>query len=293
MTTLSDVLRDDDLRTLASLQVLARTVVEGLSTGLHRSPNKGASVEFRQHRQYVPGDEIRRLDWKVYGKRDRLYIREYEEETSLRATLLVDVSGSMAYGAKHEYALRLAACLAYLMLQQGDSVGLVTFDTKVRKHLPPRSNPGHLRLLLDTLAGSKVGGETSLARVFHTLAPLFHRRGLLIVISDCFSEVADLAPALAELRHDHHEVIVLQLWDRSELDFPFKGWTRFESLEDTTQHRLVDPAHMRAAYLAKLATFREDLRKACHRHRVELAPLVTDQPYAEALARFISLRMPR
>lgn len=293
MPSIADVLSGDDLRTIASLQVLARTVVEGLSTGLHRSPNKGASVEFRQHRQYVPGDEIRRLDWKVYGKRDRFYIREYEEETSLRATLLVDVSGSMAYGAKHEYALRLAACLAYLMLQQGDSVGLATFDAKVRKHLPPRSNPGHLRLLLDALAGSAVGGETSLARVFHALAPLFHRRGLLIIISDCFAEVAELAPALAELRHDHHEVIVLQLWDRSELDFPFREWTRFESLEDPQSHRLVDPAQLRAAYLAKLAAYRDELRQACHRNRVELAPLVTDQPYAEALAKFLALRSRR
>jgi len=208
MGSLADLLFPGDLKKVANLQVLARSVVEGFCAGLHRSPHKGFSVEFKQHRQYVPGDDVRYLDWKVYGKSDRFFIREYEEETNLRAMLLIDGSGSMAYSggnadgmSKLDYAVRLGACLAYLMLKQQDSVGLVSFDTKIRRFIPSRSNPGHLQVIAEELAASRSGGETALSGVFREIVPKIHRRGLLIVLSDCFDNVPRLLKALTHFRH--------------------------------------------------------------------------------------------
>jgi uncharacterized protein (DUF58 family) len=277
--------------------VLARLVVEGFCTGLHRSPHKGFSVEFKQHRPYVHGDEIRHLDWRVFGRSDRFYIREFEEETNLRATMLLDASGSMAYGpegrSKLVYATRLAACLSYLMLQQQDSVGLVTFDTQVRRYIPPRAQTSHLQVLAEELQATQPGGETELADVFHDLVPRLHRRGLIIILSDCFGDVSGILSALAHLRHARHEILVFQIWDRDELEFPFRSWTRFDCLEVDGKKHLIDPNHLRAAYLENLERFRAELKQGCHRHRVDLVPLVTDQPYAEALAHYLTLRMRR
>ncbi len=298
MPHLTDFLSPRDLGKIGNLQIFARQVVEGFCSGLHRSPHKGFSVEFKQHRPYVPGDEIRHIDWRVFGRSDRFYIREYEEETNLRATLLLDRSGSMAYGregaiTKLEYATRLAACLSYLMLQQSDGVGLVTFDTEIRRYIPPRSRISHLRVLIDELQKSEPGGETELGSVFHDLVPKLHRRGLLVVLSDCFGDVTTLLQALAHFRHAHHEILVFQIWDRDELDFPFKQWTQFECLERAgTRHRL-DPALLREAYLANLVKFRDDLTRGCRRHKIDLVPFCTDAPYAEALSVYLSRRMAR
>ena len=291
----ADFLTPADLQKIANLQVLARLVVEGVCSGLHTSPHKGFSFEFREHRQYVQGDEIRRLDWKVFGKTDRLFIKEYEEETNLRATLLVDVSGSMSYAgagiSKAKYATQLAACLSYLLLRQADSVGLVTFDKKVRDYIPPRSRPSHLRVLLEALEKTQPGGETELAKVFHQLVPKIHRRGLLIVLSDCFGDVPELMKALAHFRHAHHEIIIFQIWDPDELNFPFQQWTRFDSLESDTDKKLVDPAQLRAVYLENLSRFRQALKEGCRRHRIDLVPVTTAQPYADALAQYLARRM--
>jgi len=289
------ILSPTDLRKIGNLQVLARQVVEGVCSGLHTSPHKGFSVEFRQHRQYVQGDETRRLDWKVFGKTDRLYIKEYEEETNLRATLLVDASGSMAYAgsgtSKYKYAIQLAACLSYLMLRQADSVGLVTFDKKVREYIPPRSRPSHLQVLLDTLQKTEIGGETELSKVFHQLVPKIHRRGLLIILSDCFGDVPELMKALAHFRHAHHEIIILQIWDPDELEFPFKQWVRFDSLESEADKRLIDPVQLRETYMENLTRFRKELKDGCSRHRIDLVPVTTDKPYAEVLANYLARRM--
>jgi uncharacterized protein (DUF58 family) len=244
----------------------------------------------------VPGDEIRRIDWRVFGRTDRFYIREYEEETNLRATILVDRSGSMAYGGrgghpkKWEYATRLAACLAYLMVHQADGVGLVTFDTKIRSYIPPRSRPSHLRVILDELQRGKPGGETALGDVFHDLVPKLHRRGLLIVLSDCFGDVTSFLKAMAHFRHARHEIIVLQIWDRDELEFPFKGWSQFECMEQAGVKHLLDPAALRQAYVENLERFREELLRGCRQHRIDLVPVVTDQPYANALAEYMKRR---
>jgi uncharacterized protein (DUF58 family) len=298
MSHVSDFLTPAELQKVANLQVVARLVVEGFFSGLHKSPHKGFSVEFAQHRQYVQGDEIRRLDWKVFGKTDRYYVREYEEETNLRATLLLDLSGSMSYAGagrapKADYAIRLAAALAYLMLQQRDSVGLVTFDTKIRRYIPPRSSVPHLRVLLDELQSAQPGGETALGGVFHDLVPRIQRRGLLIVLSDCFGDPKELLKALAHFRHARHEILIFQILDRDELDFPFTHWTRFESLETAGAHRMIDPAQFRAAYLDNLKKFQDELTKGCHRHRIDLVQMVTDQPYAEALAQYLTQRLAR
>ncbi|MCA9059967.1 MAG: DUF58 domain-containing protein, partial [Planctomycetaceae bacterium] len=186
----NEILAAEHIGRFANLQLLAKQVVEGFCTGLHRSPHKGFSVEFKEHHQYVPGDDIRTIDWKLFGKTDRLYIREYEEETNLRCTLLLDSSGSMAYCgsrsngiSKHDYAVRTAACLAYLMLQQQDSVGLVTFDTAVRRYIPPRARPKHLKAIISELQQQQPGEETELSDVFHEMVTRIHRRGLLIILS--------------------------------------------------------------------------------------------------------------
>jgi uncharacterized protein (DUF58 family) len=291
------ILSAGEVSRLSGLQLLAKQVVEGFSSGLHRSPHKGFSVEFREHRAYVPGDDIRTIDWKLYGKTDRLYIREYEEETNVRCTILLDCSGSMKYRgsragglSKHEYAVRSAACLAWLMLQQQDSVGLVTFDTRVRRYIPPRARPRHLKHLLSELSTQQPGDETNLADVFHQIASRIHRRGLVLVISDLFGDVDQLMKALAHFRHARHEVVIFQIWDDDELDFPFRQWTQFTSLEDANRRHLVDPGQLRAAYLQKLAEYREQLGRGCSRQRVSLVPLTTSQPCADALAAWLAIR---
>jgi uncharacterized protein (DUF58 family) len=300
MAHVSDFLTPSDLQRISNLQVFARQVVEGFTTGMHRSPHKGFSVEFKQHRQYVPGDEIRHIDWRVFARSDRYYIREYEEETNLRATIILDRSGSMEYGggqpgqvSKFEYATKLAACLSYLMLQQSDGVGLVTFDTEIRRYIPPRSRVSHLRMILNELENGKPGGETELGKVFHDLVPKLHRRGLLIIISDCFGEVSNFLKALAHFRHARHEILVFQIWHPDELAFQFKGWTQFECMERDGVKHLLDPAILRQAYLANLEKFRTDLTRGCRRHKVDLVPFTTDEPYAKALAAYLSRRLAR
>ena len=297
MAHVSDVLSSHDLGKFANLQVLAKQVMEGFYAGRHRSPHKGFSVEFKEHRSYVHGDDIRTIDWKLFGKTDRLYIREYEEETNLRCTILLDSSGSMSYSgtrsqgvSKHDYAVRTAACLAYMMLQQQDSVGLVTFDRRVRRYIPPRAQPKHLRAIIEELQHQKPAFETELGDVFHEMVAKIHRRGLLVIISDLFGDVNQLMKALAHFRHANHEVLIFQIWDPDELDFPFQQWTQFASLEDSARRHLVDPAQLRAAYLKKLDEFREQLTNGCNRHRITLVPMTTDQPYADSLAAFLALR---
>jgi uncharacterized protein (DUF58 family) len=297
MAHVSDVLSAGDIARFSNLQVLARSVVEGFCSGLHRSPHKGFSVEFKEHRSYVPGDDIRTIDWKLFGKTDRLYIREYEEETNLRCTILLDSSGSMKYSGsrsngstKHDYAVRTAACLAYLMLQQQDSVGLVTFDKKVRRYIPPRARPNHLQVIINELQAQKPEFETELGDVFHEMVAKMHRRGLVIIISDLFGDVDRLMKSLAQFRHANHEIMIFQIWDPDELDFPFRQWTQFASLESAANRHLVDPAQIRRAYLEKLAQYRDQLTKGCNRHRISLVPMTTDQPHADSLAAYLALR---
>ncbi len=296
MATLSDILQAEDITSLQHLQLFARTVVEGFTTGQHASPHKGFSVEFRQHRPYVQGDEIRRLDWKVFGRSDRFYIREYDEETNLRATIVLDASGSMGYRGqkgvrKFDYARKLAASLAYLLMSQQDAVGLITFDSKIREVIPCRTKITHLHLLLDTLVKTTPGKDTSLAPVMESLAQRLKRRGLVILISDFFDDPAELLRSVGVLRKKGHEVIALQLWDRDEIDFPFGSWARFENLEKDDDFLLLDPATIRLRYIEEQKKFAEQLKEGFRKHQVDYLSLCTDEPHSLALRNYLTLRM--
>ncbi len=298
MAKLSDLLPAEDLLQLSGLPLFARTVMEGFSTGLHASPNKGASVEFRQHRPYVQGDEIKRLDWKIFGRSDRFYIREYDEETNLRATLLLDASGSMNYQGskgvkKFEHARKLAAALAYVLTGQQDAVGLVTFDSKVREFIPCRTKTSHLHNVLETLLKTEPGAETSLAAVLQNLASRIKKRGLLMLMTDGFDDVGELLQAIGVLRKRGHEIIVFQIWDRDELEFPFSRWARFENLENFEDFQMLDPAAIRQRYLQALEQFRSALTEGLSKHQVDLVPIVTDEPLAHAVKSYLALRMRR
>lgn len=296
MATLSDILQAEDITSLQHLQLFARTVVEGFTTGQHASPHKGFSVEFRQHRPYVKGDEIRRLDWKVFGRSDRFYIREYDEETNLRATIVLDASGSMGYRGqkgvlKFDYARKLAASLAYLLMSQQDAVGLITFDSKVRSVVPCRTKITHLHLLLETMVKTDPGQDTSLAPVVESLAQRLKRRGLVILISDFFDDPAALLKAVGVLRKKGHEIIAIQLWDRDEIDFPFGSWARFENLENNDDFLLLDPSTIRLRYLEEQRRFTEQIKEGFRKHQVDHLSLVTDESHSLALRNYLSLRM--
>jgi uncharacterized protein (DUF58 family) len=296
VATLSDILQAEDITSLQTLQLFARTVVEGFTTGHHASPHKGFSVEFRQHRPYVQGDEIRRLDWKVFGRSDRFYIREYDEETNLRATIVLDASGSMNYRGgkgilKFDYARKLAASLAYLLMSQQDAVGLITFDSKVREVIPCRTKITHLHLLLEAMVQTTPGKDTSLAPVIESLAQRLKRRGLVILISDFFDDPAALLQSIGVLRKKGHEVIALQLWDRDEIDFPFGNWARFENLENDDDFLLLDPATIRQRYLEVQKNFAEQLKDGFRKHQVDYLSLPTDESHSAALRNYLALRM--
>jgi len=298
MAKTSDILHAEDIAPLQHLQLFARTVVEGFTTGLHASPHKGFSVEFRQHRPYVQGDEIKRLDWKIYGRSDRFYIREYDEETNLRATIVLDASGSMGYTGqggvnKFDYARKLAASLAYLLMSQQDAAGLITFDTKVREFIPNRTRITHLHHLLECMVKTVPGEETSLADVLESLAGRLKRRGLIILISDLFDDVPALLKAVGVLRKKGHELMAFQLFDRDEIDFPFSRWSRFENLEENEDFLMLDPPAIRQSYLKVLAEFRQSLTEGLRRHECDLVPMITDELHAIALKEYLALRMRR
>src|SRR3954451_20972577 len=262
------------LSRLKNLSLAAKQVVEGYFAGMHKSPHKGFSVEFAEHREYVPGVDPRHIDWRVFGRRDKIYVKQYEEETSLRCYLLLDKSASMDYKSDHvpmtklEYASYLAATLAYLVAFQHDAAGLYTFDTKVRERIQPRQGPGHLRLLMEKLEDNKAGGETTLADTFHNLAETIKRRALVVVLSDLFDDPEHLVAALKHFRHKKHEVLVLQVLDPAELTFPFDDVTRIEDME-SGREITSDPRAFRRAYLEELEKFLETVRAGCRSAQID------------------------
>jgi uncharacterized protein (DUF58 family) len=279
------------------LVLSARQLVEGFLTGIHKSPYKGFSIEFAEHRQYYPGDEIRHVDWRAYGKTDRYYIKEYEEETNLRAHLLVDASGSMAYkgasSSKFEYAQHLAASLAYLLLHQRDAVGLAIHDTRVRQLIKPKATSKQLLQVLHTLEQTQPGGETNLAPLWHQFAGRFTRRSLVIILSDCFDNVPDLLRALRHFRHQRHEVLLFHILAPEELDFPFKKWTQFRNLENAGQRLLVDPRRLRKEYQQNFERFCRELRDSARQAQVDYYLLRTDEPVERALGVYLTKRQRR
>ena len=276
------------------LTLVARGLVEGFLTGVHKSPYKGFSVEFAEHRQYYPGDKIRHIDWRAYGKTDRYYIKEYEEETNLRAYLLVDASGSMAYRGKHaskfQFAQYVGASLAYLMLHQRDAVGLVTHDTRLRQMIQPRANAKHLLRLINTLEQTQPGGETSLAPLWHDLVGQMKRRGLIVVLSDCFDQIGPLLRALRHFRHRRHEVLLFHILALEELEFPFSRMTQFRNLERNGHRILVDPGQLRKEYRRNFDAFCTQLREQARQMRIDYQMLRTDESVDLALGAYLAKR---
>jgi uncharacterized protein (DUF58 family) len=275
------------------MDLRARLVVEGFLAGLHRSPYKGFSVEFAEHRQYMPGDEIKRIDWRVYGKTDRFYIREYEEETNLRAHIILDASASMAYGTtgvtKLKYASFLAASLAYLLLHQKDSAGLVVFTDRVRRYIPARSSIGHLTVLLNELERLKPGGDTNLSVTFHELAERIHRRGLIIILSDLWDEPAAVLSALRHFRHRKHEVLVLHLVDPAEAALTFRAPTVLRDME-TGEQMTIDPCTTGAGYREAFRNHFARFERGCGEGMIDYHHITTDQPFDRALLAYLARR---
>ncbi|NQU43056.1 DUF58 domain-containing protein, partial [bacterium] len=264
---------------VANLQLIARTVVEGMISGRHKSPFRGFSVEFSEYRKYTQGDDLKHIDWKVLAKSDKIYVKEFEAETNLRAYMLLDVSGSMGYGSgknltKLEYASYCLACLAYLMIRQQDAVGLVAFDDEIRSFLAPRNSPQHLRNIVMILEDLKAGRQTNLSESFHRLAERIHRRGLILVFSDFLDDPERIAAGLAHFRHKRHEVVLFHLIDPEEEDFSFREYVEFEDLETGT--RL--PVHARltaGSYRQRFKEFLSDVKRRCAEINVEHVPLRT------------------
>ncbi|QOV87670.1 DUF58 domain-containing protein [Humisphaera borealis] len=290
---------------LNHLQLSARSVVEGTISGLHRSPVKGASVEFRQHRFYSPGDELRRLDWRVLGRTDRPYIKEYDEETNLRCLLMLDASGSMSYAGKgdgplkpredgsttgkFDYASRLLASLAYLMLGQTESVGIASFSSKIDHWLAPKAGIKQLSHLIDILERSTPRGPSNLGPALTEAADRLDRRALVIAVSDCFSPVVEIRKGLSRLQHDRHEAIVIQVLHQDEVHFPFKRWSRFRGMEGE-KSRLCEPAIVRKVYLDNFRRHRADLEQTCRAMGAEFYSFVTERSLIESVTTLLRRR---
>jgi len=287
-------LHPEAIKRIARLDLRARHVVEGFLAGMHRSPYFGRSVEFRQHRQYSAGDDIRYIDWKVWGKQDRFYVKQFEEETNLRSTLLVDVSESMHYGSgamtKFEYAATIAVSLAYLLLRQQDAVGCVAFDDRPRTIVPQRTRRNHLNSIIEALDASAPKNKTDLYRVLRDAAETFPRRGLVVLISDLLADRPGLLRGLKMLRSRGHDLLVFHVMDDDELDFPFNGPTRFEGLELPVNLNC-NPRALREGYLRALGDFLAEVRRGCAHNNTDYALLRTSQPLDAALAAYLSNRL--
>lgn len=279
------------LARMKNLELRARSVVEGALSGMHRSPHHGSSVEFAEHKEYSAGDEIKHIDWKAYGKFDKYYVKRFEEETELRAYLVIDCSASMGYRgggvSKLDYARMLAASLAYLLLKQQDQVGMVAFAERLRGYLPPRSRSGHLNDLLTALDGIEAEGRTDLPRALAYLSEVLQRRALVVLFSDLLGGGAEVRHLLRGLRARKHDVVVFQLLDNDELTLPFEGMTIFESMEDDAK-LLADPGDVRKAYLAELGKLIDGYRTALREGDVEYHLVDTSTAPADVLVRFLT-----
>jgi uncharacterized protein (DUF58 family) len=279
---------------IANLGLRARWVVEGLMSGVHKSRAKGFSVEFEEHREYSPGDEIRRIDWKALGKFDRYYIKEYEDETNLRAYLLLDASASMNYASdgitKFDYGCTLTASLAYLILKQQDAAGLVTFSDRIEAFIPPRAKRDYLTQILHALENRNPGGETNVGKILDDIAGQIKRRGLIILVSDLLDEPEKVLKGLRQFRFKGNDVIVFHLLDPAELDLPFDGNILFEDLEAARLEIIADPRAIRSTYKAVVQEFITDMRKQCHDNAIDYQLISTATPLDQALASYLSWR---
>lgn len=284
------------LAKVGSLELQARLVVEGYLSGMHKSPYHGFSVEFAQHREYVPGDDIKHIDWKVYGRTGRFYLKQYEEETNLVCWLLLDASESMRYGSgavtKYDYASIAAASLGYLVLHQADSAGLVTFDNQVRALLKPSSQPSHLKEMVALMNRGPSGEKTDMAALFHDLAERLVRRSIVMILSDLFDDPERVLAGLQHLRYKRHEVVVLHTLDPAELEFPFQEATLFRGLEEFPE-LLTDPRSLRQGYLEQIETYLTTLKRGCRSMNIDYVQMRTDAPLGVALSSYLAHRLAR
>ncbi|MEM9187160.1 MAG: DUF58 domain-containing protein [Planctomycetota bacterium] len=300
-----NLLHPQTLAKLKGLRLRARHIVEGYVAGLHRSPFQGFSVEFAEHREYAPGDDLKHVDWKVLGKTDRVYLKQYEEETNLIGYLVLDVSESMQYGgaggstlgagetqaalSKLEYAQTAAAALAYLILQQQDSVGLATFDSEVRRVVRPSASASTLGQLIRVMEESTGAEKTATGPIFHDLAERFTRRGVVVILSDLFDDPEPMLAGLKHFRSRRHDVVVMHVMDPAEIDFDFQQPTLFKGLE-AAGDLLVEPARLRSAYQAEVNAFLKQVATGCRSQGADYLLLRTDQPMDAVLARWLAHR---
>ena len=289
----SRFLDPDTLRHLQHLSIRSRARVEGAMTGAHRSPYKGLSTEFADHRQYVIGDDLRHLDWRVYARNERYYIKRYEENTNMKVYILVDCSASMAYGSegisKYEYACRMAAGMAYVTVKQSDSAGMVLFGERIEDYFPPRSSLTHLRSMLDALNRCSPQKGTNTAVALHGMAELIKRRGLIIVLSDLMDDPEAVIRGLAHFKQKRHDVIVFHVLDNDELSFPFEKVATFRDMESGEKVR-VAPKDLRDDYAAELEAFINQYKRACYENNIDYVTVNTETPHATLLSAYLTRR---
>ena len=278
---------------LSNMSLRARLVVEGYIIGQHKSPFHGFSVEFAEHRAYGPGDEIRHIDWKLYGKTDRFFVKQYEEETNLRSYILLDTSRSMEYKSdkisKLDYGNYLSAALAYLMINQQDGVGLTLFDNQIQTFIPPRSKPSHVNTILTHLDKTGSAKDTDVGIVLHEMAERIKKRGLIILISDLFDETENIINGLKHFRHNKQEIIVFHIMDRKELEFDFTNRTKFKDME-TNEQITTEPWKIRKVYQKSIQSYQNELRLKCREQKIDYVPLFTYQRLDLALNEYLKKR---
>ena len=299
--SLADYRRYLDPRTLAkisSLELRARLIVEGAMTGNHRSPYQGVSVEFAQHRPYTAGDDIRHVDWKVLARADKVYLKQYQQETNLQLILVVDASESMGFGSvkvdggvwtKYDHATAMAASLAYLAVHQADSVGLAIFDQQLSRYFKPSSAPTQWKLVASELQQVPKWNKTGIGRVLDQIAEKVTHRSVIVLLTDCFDDIETIKKGMRHLRYKKHEVIVMQILDPQEIDFPFEDVTLFKGLEEAGQ-LITEPRALRDGYLEQLKLFNESLKKLCRGMNIDLRPFNTAEPLDVSLSQFLADR---
>jgi uncharacterized protein (DUF58 family) len=290
-------LRPEVIRQVARLDLRAKFIVEGFLSGLHASPFQGFSVEFSEHRKYVPGDDLKDLDWNVYAKTDKYYLKKFQAETNVTGYLVMDLSASMAYTyrqelTKFDYAICLAAALGYLMIHQQDPVGLVTFDTRIQASLPPRSKRTQLGTILSILANLKPSGSTDVAACIHQLASMIRGKSLIMIFSDLLTDAAPVMESLHHLRHRGHDIILFHILDEAEVQFPFEGLIEFTDVE-TPDHMTLDAKGMRADYLQAVQEFRATYRSECARANIDYVATDTSVGFDKALMEYLVQRQRR
>lgn len=287
-------LQPDTVSKLKGMELRARMVVEGFIAGLHKSPYHGFSVEFAEHRQYMPGDNIRSVDWKVFAKTDKFFIKQFEEETNLKGYLLLDCSASMNYRSgdrisKFDYAGLLSGALSYMMLRQRDAVGLVTYDQRIRKYIPPRSKSGHLHVMLNEISAQEPSNLTDVSVALHEMAERIKRRGLVVIMSDLLDEADKIISGLKHFRHNKHEVIVFHILDPRERDFAFGGEAAFKDME-TGEELTTLPFQIKKDFAAQVKAFSEQIAAACRQSDIDYHLIDTSTPFDKALYAFLAKR---